>query len=63
MNFGHKKGAFTDTKADSGRFELAHSGSLFLDELGNLPLQQQTKLLAAIQNRQITLLWESAYRD
>lgn len=53
--FGHKKGAFTDAKADKvGRFELAHSGSLFLDELGNLPLQQQTKLLAAIQNRQIT---------
>ena len=55
--FGHKKGAFTDAKADKvGRFELAHNGSLFLDELGNMPLQQQTKLLAAIQNRQITPL-------
>ena len=53
--FGHKKGAFTDAKTDRvGRFELAHSGSLFLDELGNLPLQQQATLLAAIQNRQIT---------
>ena len=53
--FGHKKGAFTDAKADKvGRFELAHNGSLFLDELGNMPLQQQTKLLAAIQNRQGT---------
>jgi len=53
--FGHKKGAFTDAKADRiGRFELAHGGSLFLDELGNLPLTQQVKLLATLQNRQIT---------
>ncbi len=53
--FGHKKGAFTDAKADrTGRFELAHEGSLFLDELGNLPLSQQATLLAALQNRQVT---------
>ncbi|MCF6440890.1 sigma-54 dependent transcriptional regulator [Pseudoalteromonas luteoviolacea] len=53
--FGHKKGAFTDAKSDRvGRFELAHGGSLFLDEVGNMPLAQQVKLLAAIQNRQIT---------
>lgn len=53
--FGHKKGAFTDAKADrTGRFELAHQGSLFLDELGNLPLSQQATLLAALQNRRIT---------
>jgi len=53
--FGHKKGAFTDAKSDrTGRFELAHEGSLFLDELGNLPLSQQATLLAALQNRQIT---------
>ncbi|MEL0641598.1 sigma-54 dependent transcriptional regulator [Pseudoalteromonas aliena] len=53
--FGHKKGAFTDAKADRiGKFELAQGGSLFLDELGNLPLEQQAKLLAALQNRQIT---------
>jgi DNA-binding NtrC family response regulator len=53
--FGHKKGAFTDAKADrTGRFELAHEGSLFLDELGNLHLNQQATLLAALQNRQIT---------
>ncbi|KZN46504.1 sigma-54-dependent transcriptional regulator [Pseudoalteromonas luteoviolacea] len=53
--FGHKKGAFTDAKTDRvGRFELAHSGTLFLDEVGNMPLDQQVKLLAAIQNRQIT---------
>ncbi|KZN60380.1 sigma-54-dependent transcriptional regulator [Pseudoalteromonas luteoviolacea] len=53
--FGHKKGAFTDAKTDRvGRFELAHGGTLFLDEVGNMPLDQQVKLLAAIQNRQIT---------
>ena len=53
--FGHKKGAFTDAKNDRvGRFELAHDGSIFLDELGNLPLKQQATLLAALQNRQIT---------
>jgi len=53
--FGHKKGAFTDAKNDRvGRFELAHDGSLFLDELGNLPLNQQATLLAALQNRQVT---------
>ena len=53
--FGHKKGSFTDAKEDRvGRFELAHNGSLFLDELGNLPANQQATLLAALQNRQIT---------
>jgi len=53
--FGKKKGAFTDAKNDRvGRFELAHDGSIFLDELGNLPLNQQATLLAALQNRQVT---------
>ncbi|ALQ06631.1 AAA family ATPase [Pseudoalteromonas sp. Bsw20308] len=53
--FGHKKGAFTDAKMDRiGKFELAQGGSLFLDELGNLPLEHQAKLLAALQNRQVT---------
>jgi len=53
--FGHKKGAFTDAKADRiGRFELASGGSLFLDELANLPIAQQAKLLMALQNREIT---------
>lgn len=53
--FGHKKGSFTDAKEDrAGRFEQAHKGTLFLDEIGNLPLPLQAKLLAVLQNRQVT---------
>ncbi len=53
--FGHKKGAFTDAKTDrTGRFELASGGTLFLDEIGNLSLAAQAKLLAALQNREVT---------
>ncbi len=52
--FGHRKGAFTDAKEDrKGRFEAAHGGTLFLDEIGNLPLHLQSKLLSALQSRQI----------
>lgn len=52
--FGHKKGAFTDAKEDRiGRFEIANKGSLFLDEIGNLPLNLQAKLLAVLQNREV----------
>jgi two-component system response regulator HydG len=55
--FGHKKGAFTDARDDRmGRFEAANEGTLFLDEIGNISLQQQAKLLSALQNRQITRL-------
>lgn len=55
--FGHKKGAFTDARADrTGRFEAANGGTLFLDEIGNITLQQQGKLLSALQNRQVTPL-------
>jgi two-component system, NtrC family, response regulator HydG len=55
--FGHKKGAFTDAREDrAGRFEAANGGTLFLDEIGNISLQQQAKLLSALQNRQITRL-------
>lgn len=55
--FGHKKGAFTDAKEDrTGRFESANEGSLFLDEIGNITLSQQAKLLTVLQNRQVTKL-------
>jgi len=52
--FGHTKGAFTDAKEErKGRFEAANGGTLFLDEIGNLPLHLQSKLLSALQSRQI----------
>lgn len=52
--FGHEKGAFTDAKeCRIGKFEAACGSSLFLDEIGNLPLSLQSKLLAALQNREI----------
>lgn len=52
--FGHTKGSFTDAYADrEGKFEAANQGSLFLDEIGNLPFNQQAKLLTAIQRRSI----------
>ena len=58
--FGHKKGAFTDAKADrAGRFEVANSGTLFLDEIGNLSMPLQSKLLAVLQNRQVTRIGEN----
>lgn len=55
--FGHKKGAFTDAREDrKGRFEIAHGSTLFLDEIGNITLQQQARLLTVLQNRYITPL-------
>jgi len=53
--FGHIKGAFTDARENrQGKFEIAHKGTLFLDEIGNLSFHLQAKLLAALENRQIT---------
>ncbi len=53
--FGHVKGAFTDARENrQGKFETADKGTLFLDEIGNLSFHLQAKLLAAIENRQIT---------
>ena len=53
--FGHVKGAFTDARENrQGKFEIAHKGTLFLEEIGNLSFHLQSKLLAAIENRQIT---------
>lgn len=61
--FGHAKGAFTDAREDKpGRFELADGGTVFLDEIGNLPLSLQSKLLTVLQNRKVTRLGESRER-
>ena len=55
--FGHRKGSFTDAKADrDGRFQAARGGTLFLDEVGNTPLPAQAKLLAALERREVTPL-------
>lgn len=52
--FGHVKGAFTDARQDKpGRFELADNGTIFLDEIGNLSLPLQAKLLTTLQSRKI----------
>lgn len=55
--FGHKKGAFTDAHSDRmGKMEAANNSTLFMDEIGNMPLHLQAKLLTALQNRNITRL-------
>ena len=55
--FGHERGAFTDARESRpGKFEAADGSTLFLDEIGNLSLSLQAKLLAALQNREITRL-------
>jgi PAS domain S-box len=53
--FGYEPGAFTgaDTRGKLGKFEIANKGTIFLDEIGDLPLHLQVKLLHAIQNRRI----------
>jgi DNA-binding NtrC family response regulator len=52
--FGHSKGAFTDARAETtGKFELAQAGTIFLDEIGELPLDAQVKLLRALGEREI----------
>ena len=58
--FGYKKGAFTDAREDKpGRLEVASGGTVFLDELGNLSLDMQTKILSVIQNREIVRLGDT----
>ncbi|MBN2281860.1 MAG: sigma-54-dependent Fis family transcriptional regulator [Candidatus Marinimicrobia bacterium] len=58
--FGHRKGAFTDAKSDrTGRFELAHRGTIFLDEIGDLTIGNQIKLLRVLQERSFEVLGSS----
>lgn len=55
--FGHRKGAFTDAREDRvGRFEAARGGTIFLDEIGNLSLGLQAKLLTVLQHKQVVRL-------
>jgi len=61
--FGHVKGAFTDARNDrQGRFELAHGGTIFLDEIGDLDVSCQVKLLRVLQDRTYEVLGSSAPR-
>jgi DNA-binding NtrC family response regulator len=61
--FGHVKGAFTDARADRiGRFELADGGTIFLDEIGNVPFRQQAKLLRVLESGEIERVGSSRTR-
>jgi len=61
--FGHVRGAFTDAKMDRvGRFELADSGTIFLDEIANIPLSQQAKLLRVLETGEMERVGTSRTR-
>src|SRR5215469_6482431 len=61
--FGHVKGAFTDARTDRiGRFELADGGTIFLDEIGNVPFRQQAKLLRVIESGEVERVGSSRPR-
>jgi len=62
--FGHVKGAFTDARADRiGRFELAHNSTLFLDEIANIPIRQQAKLLRVLETGELERVGSSNTRS
>lgn len=62
--FGYEKGAFTDARKDkAGRMETASGGTLFLDEIGNLSMSMQSRLLTAIEKRQISRLGATQVRN
>ncbi len=61
--FGHVKGAFTDARMDRiGRFELADGGTIFLDEIGNVPMRQQAKLLRVLESGEVERVGSSRPR-
>ncbi len=61
--FGHVKGAFTDARSDRiGRFELADGGTIFLDEIGNVPMHQQAKLLRVLEAGEVERVGSSRPR-
>ncbi len=61
--FGHKKGAFTDASSDrTGRFDMANKGTIFLDEIGDLDLSCQVKLLRVLQDQTFEVLGDSRPR-
>jgi len=61
--FGHVRGAFTDARMDRiGRFELADGGTIFLDEIGNVPMRQQAKLLRVLESGEIERVGSSRSR-
>lgn len=58
--FGHVKGAFTDARSDrAGKFEAAHAGTIFIDDIDDMPLQTQVKLLRVLQERQVERLGDT----
>lgn len=62
--FGHERGSFTDAKAlKRGMFEVARDGTIFLDEMGELPLTMQAKLLRALENRKFKRVGGLQYLD